>query len=106
MYALVIKNNKSVSCSLRSEELYLSLVKKNGLALLSIPKHLLSKEICLEAVRGNGIALQGVPNHLKTDEICMVARNENNLSQLYSNYVMKDEYFLKKTIVYLLYYTI
>ena len=53
---------------LRTPEICMEAVKKNGTALSAVPENLITNEMCMEAVKNNGLALQYVP--LITKDLC------------------------------------
>lgn len=53
----------------RAEEIYLAIVKQNGLALYYVKEQ--TEEICLSAVQQDGTVLKYVKN--QTEEICLAA---------------------------------
>lgn len=62
------------------ERQYIELVKKNGLALQSIPEDKRTPNVCLAAVEQNGWALQFVPEDKRTSKICIEAVKQNDLA--------------------------
>jgi hypothetical protein len=57
----------------KTPELCMSAVQRNGDALLFVPIELKTPEICLAAVQQNGDVLSFVPMELRTPELCMIA---------------------------------
>ncbi len=63
-----------------TDDIYISLVNKNGYILFNIPKNDRTNEICKTAVQQNGYALAYVPYDKKTDEICKIAVRQQGLA--------------------------
>ena len=59
--------------SLRTKEVCLAAVQRNGYELKYVPDELKTREICEAAVQKEGVALVYVPDDLKTKELCMMA---------------------------------
>ena len=66
-----------------TEDIYISLVNKNGYILYNIPKNDKTNKICKIAVQQNGLALRFVPTNKKTNEICDIAIKENHIALQY-----------------------
>jgi len=69
---------------LRTAELCLEAVKKNGYVLKFIPEELKTAELCLEAVKSNGYGLNYVPDKLKTAEMCREAAKKSDSTLEYA----------------------
>jgi len=46
--------------------------------LTDVPAELRTPEMCLQAVKRNGFALQHVPEHMKTPQLCLQAVNRQS----------------------------
>ena len=58
-------------------------VRRDGMMLQHVPRHLVSPELYLIAVSQNGNALRYVPENLKTDELCSIAVLQNGCALQY-----------------------
>lgn len=61
-----------------SDDLWISALKKSGLALQYLSRRNRTAERCMIAVKENGFALQYVPEKLKTEKLCMIAVHQFN----------------------------
>jgi len=84
MWIELIKENglmlKFVPIDLRIVELCEIAVKQNGLALEYVPINLRTKELCTSAVKKHGYALSHIPQELRTNELCEIAVKQNGLA--------------------------
>lgn len=76
---------------LRTRELCLEVVKRDGDALRSVPEHLKDREMCLAAVSGYGEALTCVPDNLRDEEMCRAAVLESGRAWWYVPTVLRDK---------------
>lgn len=66
-----------------NENIYVTLLKQNGLALQIIPKWCINKKIYEICVKQNGLALQYIPYRHRTKELCVFALENNYISLRY-----------------------
>jgi len=92
---LAVSKNSSaleyVPEELRTEQIYLALVKNDGSALRVVPKELRTERMCFTAVSNNGSALGYVPKELRTERMCFTAVSKSGRALQYLPEEMKTE---------------
>ena len=70
-------NLECVPKNIKTKEICLFCVKKNGNCIKYVPKKILDEDICIEAIQKNPDSIQYVPNKFVTIEICLQLLLEN-----------------------------
>jgi hypothetical protein len=71
----IIAENSTSPEKLKTAEMCLAVVRRNGRALEWVPKNLKTPEMCLEAVRQGEQAFECVPENMKTAQILFEMEN-------------------------------